>query len=141
MINSVDNPVRASINECAVGSKVFAIYLRVEVIFGGTPAGGIDNIYMYVFKNPSSSLTTPPVDGIGASEDRKYVIHQEMMMTGNNTSLSDVPRTLFKGVIRIPKLYQRNGYGDKLQVVIGHRTGEATQATNFCLQCIYKEFR
>jgi len=46
---------------------------------------------------------------------------------------------LFKGVIMIPKSLQRFGLEDRLQVIIGHRTGEATQKTDFCLQCIYKE--
>lgn len=128
-------------NQCAVGSTVGAIYLRVEVI-QEVPAGGIDNIYMMVYKNPGGDQVPPAVDSVGTSDERKWVIHQEMMMTGTVlTAANAIPRTLFKGVILIPRHLKRNAVEDKLQVVIGHRAGEATQVSNFCLQCIYKEFR
>ncbi len=128
-------------NRVLTGSLVYAIYLRVEVI-QEVAAAGIDNIYMYVFKNPSGNLATPAVDGIGVTDKRRFVLHQEMVMTGNVLSAAQaIPRILFKGVITLPRNLRRFGVDDKLQVVIGHRTGEATQVSNFCLQCIYKEFR
>ncbi len=140
IINTVDDPASGTTNRCATTSIVRSIYLRVEVI-GKDSAGGVDNIYMFVFKNPSNDLTLPLVDSVGTSNSRKFVIHQEMMMLDFKGTTSGFPRTLFKGVIKIPKHYQRNGLADKLQVVIGHRLGEATQLTEFCLQCIYQEFR
>ncbi len=146
VINTVDSPdTDANPNECHVGSAVKAIYLRVEVV-GKVPAGGVDNIYMAVFKNASNFLTLPNLDLVGVNTRRKFVIHQEMLMlTPQATSGAGggdfrFPRTLFKGVVRIPKGYQRNGQFDKLQVLIQHRNGEATQTSEFCLQCIYKEF-
>jgi len=142
VIVTVDSPGAVTgPNQVEVGSTVNAIFLNVQVI-QEIPAGGVDNIYMYVYKNPGGDLTGPAVDGVGASDERKRVIHQEMVMTGTVlTAASAVPKTLFKGVVLIPKGLRRNGVQDKLQVVIGHRTGEATQSSNFCLQCIYKEFR
>ncbi len=146
VINTVDDPASGQANRCATTSIVKSIFLRIEVV-GKTPAGGVDNIYMYVFKNPAADLTFPAVDSVGTSDTRKYVIHQEMLMlTPQATSGAGggdfrFPRTLFKGVIKIPKHYQRNGLSDKLSVVIGHRTGEATQTSEFCLECIYQEFR
>ncbi len=141
VITVVGNPSNGTPNECETSSLVRAIYLRVEVI-QKVAAGGVDNVYMYVQKNPAADLLNPPVDAIGSNDKRKFIIHQEMMMTGSVLTAADaIPRTLFKGVIKIPGSYQRNGVNDKLQVVIGHRSAEVTQQSNFCLQCIYKEFR
>ncbi len=142
VINTVDSPVASNSNQCKKMSTVSAIYLRVEVI-GKTSATGIDNVYMLVFKNPGNLLTAPSVDNVGTSDRRKYVIHQEMLMltpqnVGENRSF---PRTLFNGVIKVPRGYKRNGVEDRLQVIIGHRTGEVPQLTEWCIQCIYKEFQ
>jgi len=129
--------------DCNIGSTVGSIYLRVEVV-SIIGAGGVDNIYMAVVKNNGGNTTFPVVDQLGISDKRKFVIHQEMMMTGQaggNPGSANIPRTLFKGVIRIPRAYKRNGVEDKLQVLLQHRTGEATQKSNFCIECIYKEFR
>jgi len=142
VINTVDSPQTIiNPNQVHVGSNVKAIYLRVEVI-GKIGAGGVDNIYMAVVKNPANFFTFPNLDNQGISTRRKYIIHQEMIMT-TPQNLSDnigFPRTLFKGVIVIPNLYQRNGINDRLQVLLQHRTGEVTQTTNFCIESIYKEF-
>ncbi len=141
VINTVDDPSRTVPNNVANGSRVNAIYLNVQVI-GEVAAGGVDNIYMIVFKNPGTDMNAPNVDTVGTDDNRKWVIHQEMVMTNNGlTGNPAVPKTLFKGVILIPKPYRRNGIDDRLDVLIGHRNGEVTQTSFFCLQCIYKEYR
>ncbi len=145
VINTIDAPVSGTVNNVHVGSNVKAIYLRVEVV-GTESAGGVDNIYMGVFKNPANDLSIPNLDSVGASDRRKFFIHQEMIMlvpqseSGAGGGTARFPRTMFKGVILIPKHYQRNGISDKLQVILQHRVGEVTQQTEFCIECIYKEF-
>lgn len=136
-----DNPAyNTSPNQVNTGAQIFAFFLNVQVI-QAVAAGGVDNIYMIIYKNNGNNLVNPPVDNVGASDLRRFVIHQEMVMTGTpSTVASAIPKTLFKGVIKIPKSLRRFGVQDRLQVVIGHRTGEVTQQTSFCLQCIYKEF-
>ncbi len=138
VIETVSAPVTGNPTECHVGSTVHAIYLRVEVI-GTTAAGGVDNIYMGIFKNPSNDLAIPNLDSVGGSDRRKFFIHQDMIMLTPQTT-GGFPRTFFKGVVVIPRVYKRNGVSDKLQVVLQHRVGEATQTTRFCIECIYKEF-
>jgi len=143
VINVVSNPVDTVANACAVGSTVHSIYLRVEVV-GIIGAAGIDNIYMAVYKNQGNLINAPNLDAIGGTEKRRFVIHQEMLMTGQpggNPGSSNIPRTLFKGVVKIPRGYKRNAVDDKLQVLLQHRVGESSQKTNFCIECIYKEFR
>ncbi len=139
IITTISNPVDTVSNQCQVASTVNAIYLRVEVI-GAVAAGGVDNIYMMVYKNPGNLIPAPNIDAIGTTEKRKFAIHQEMIMLSAQSE-GGFPRTLFKGVIQIPKGYKRNGVDDRLQVMLQHRSGEATQTTRFCIECIYKEFR
>ncbi len=135
--------VKAATNTVFRGSTVNAIYLRVEVV-ATVAAGGVDNLYMAIFKNPGNNLTIGNLDALGTSDIRKFVIHQEMIMTGQaggNPGSANIPRTMFNGVVSIPRGYRRNGVSDRLQIVLQHRTGEATQRSNFCIECIYKEFR
>jgi len=140
---SVDqNPtIETNPGEVNIGATVSSIYLRVEVI-GVLAAAGVDNIYMIVYKNPGGSLIAPAIDTLGGSDRRKFVMHQEMTMLTpfEATGTTGFPRTLFKGVVRIPPRYRRFGVQDKLQVIIQHRSGETTQTTRFCVECIYKEF-
>ncbi len=142
VIVTVDAPASATTNQVKIGSTVNAIYLRVEVV-GATSAGGVDNIYMAVYHNVAGSLSAPALDTLGASDRRNQVLHQEMiMLTPRNLSTEPgFPRTLFKGVVRIPRGFRRNAVEDKLQVILQHRSGEVTQVTKFCIECIYKEFR
>ncbi len=133
VILAVDNPVLANRIEVQTGATVNAIYLVVEA--SATTAAALANFYVTVFKNPGGNLGTPVGNAVGASDNKKYVIHQEMVMlqklvTGN-------PRTVFKGVIRIPKGYRRFGPNDELIVA----TFSPGVNTDQCLQVIYKEFR
>ncbi len=96
---------------------------------------------MTVGKNPNGEISLPPIDAVGGDDSRKFIIHQEMMMVGQTTADgTQFPRTMFKGVILIPRRYQRNGINDKLQFSIGNNSGESTGSTRWCIQCIYKEF-
>ncbi len=71
---------------------------------------------------------------------RKFVIHQEMKMMSKN-SADNFPRTIFKGVVRIPKKYQRFGVDDRLELFMGWGSGVDGAATaDICIQGIYKEF-
>ncbi len=133
LIVTVDAPVLASTNQNETGSKVNGIYLHVEAY--ATTEGALSNIYMMVMKNPAGALTFPDANVVGASDLKKYVIHQEMVMlqkeaTGN-------PRTLFNGVIVLPRGYRRNGPDDRLQLQVFAPGVNC----DVCVQCHYKEFR
>ncbi len=142
IMQAVDNPdYIATVQQIQTGAVMKWFFLNVQVIQAVT-GGGVDNVYLAVYKNVGNNTALlGNLDSIGVSDRRRFVIHQEMVMTGNTPSNGSgvVPKTLFKGVILIPKSQQRFGLEDRLQIIIGHRTGEATQRTDFCLQCIYKE--
>ncbi len=142
LILTVDNPVFTSPNNVHVGSKVSAIFLSVEIV-GRVAYGGVPRVYFTVGKNPNDEISLPVPSAVGIDDSRKFIIHQEMMMVdglGVAANTTVFPRTMFKGVILIPKGYQRNGINDKLQFTIANNAGEATGATEWCIQCIYKEF-
>ncbi len=137
LVRAIDNP-DPDTNQVHYGSRVNAIFLSVQIT-GVIAYAGVPRVYMLVMKNPAANLVIPAADAVGASNNRKWVIHQEMAMVVAQTDTS-FPRQFFKGVIVLPKKYQRQGIDDKLQFVIQNSSGESTGTTRWCVQCIYKEF-
>ncbi len=133
LIATTDTPTLAATNEVETGSTVNGIYLKVEGY--ATTAGALANFYMMIMKNPGANLTFPNANVVGASDNKKYVIHQEMIMF--QKVVNSNPRTLFNGVIAIPRGYRRNGPGDKLQIQLFSPGVNA----DICFQSHYKEFR
>jgi len=133
LIDTVDAPVLGNRAECETGSKVNGIFLVIEA--NATTSAALSNAYIAVSKNPGTNLTLPEANVVGASDNKRYVIHQEMVMFQQQSGSN--PRTVFKGVIAIPRGYRRNGPNDRLQI----RAFSPGVAVNWCLQCHYKEFR
>ncbi len=135
LVAATDTPVLAITTDVITGSKVNGIYLRVVVSPNETAAGIIPNVYMYVIKNPGGNLTLPSANQVGSSDNKRYIIHQEMRML--NALSGGNPIVLFDGVIVIPKGYRRFGPNDELtlRVICGQLN------TAVCFQCHYKEFR
>ncbi len=136
VVSAKDAPVIGGTSEVQTGAKVNGFYLKVEVASNETEdVGAIPNVYMIVFKNPGGNLTVPAANAVGANDNKRYVIHQEMIMIEN--SKGGNPRTLFNGVIVIPKGYRRMGPNDTLSV---HVLSPAIDIA-VCYQAHYKEFR
>ncbi len=135
LINSVTNPEIANVADVEIGSTVNGIFLVIEVTNVEPSQGVIANAYMMIFKNPGGNLTFPNPNVVGADDNKKYVFHQEMVMLQKVTSSN--PRTLFKGVIAIPKGYRRNGPNDQIVARV-FAPGIDLEA---CMQSHYKEFR
>ena len=133
IIEGVDNYTLSDSNGVPTGSYVRSFFLNVQVAASSTAA--LANVYMAVFKNPGSNIISfPNANAFGTSDQKKLVFHQEMTMTEKNTTA--IPRTLFKGVIRIPKHMQRMGADDEVVVQL-FSPGVTMDA---CLQCIYKHY-
>ncbi len=133
LIETVDAPVIGNVTECETGSKVNGIYLKVEAY--ATSTASLANFYMALFKNPGNNLTNPLANAVGGNDDKRFIIHQEMVMLEKNTTGN--PRTVFNGVIVIPRGYRRNGPADQLKLIIS----SPGVSVDFCVQCHYKEFR
>ncbi len=134
VIFASDTPDLATPTEVETGSTVNGIYLKVEVVNTGV-TGVLANAYMIVFKNPGGNLTTPVANAVGIDDNKRFVIHQEMVML--NMTDNGNPRTLFNGVIVIPRGYRRMGPNDLLTVRVHSPGVELTG----CIQVHYKEFR
>ena len=141
IVSATDSPAVSNVVGVQQGSTVNSIYLRIEIL-GTTSFTQVPRVYMAVFKNPGNNLAHPNANGTGVSDNRKHIIHQEMVMiSGTGLEGSGFPRTLFVGVIKIPPRLRRFGYDDALNVLLQNGAGETTGIANVCVQCIYKEFR
>ncbi len=125
----------ANAEEVETGSKVNGIYLKIEAVRTTATSGVLGNVYLAVFKNPGGNLANPVPNAVGVSDDKRYVIHQEMVMLTQTANSN--PRIVFNGVIIIPRGYKRFGPNDSLIA----RILTPGVAINFCVQAHYKEFR
>ncbi len=132
LIKAVDSPVLANTSEVETGSTVNGIYLKVEAYATSTAA--LANFYLIIYKNPGGNITAPTPNTVGANDNKRYVIHQEMVMFQDVANSN--PRTIFNGVIVIPKGMRRFAPNDLLeaQMLAPGVNGDV------CLQCHYKEF-
>ncbi len=132
---SLDNPAQGTAKDVENGSTINGFYLRVEVTRTGTTSDVLPNVYFALWKNVANDLTLPDSNVIGVSDLKRYSIHQEMvMLQGTNAGN---PRTMFVGVIAVPRGYRRNGPQDRWQI----RLTSPGVAISYCIQAIYKEFR
>ncbi len=133
LIVSTDTPTLADNDGVETGSTVNGFYIKVEV--QPTSSAALPNAYIMFYKNPGGNLTLPQPNVVGVNDNKKFVFHQEMVMM----QLSDTgnPRTVFNGVIAIPKGYRRNAPNDFIAI----RVLTPGVSANWCLQCHYKEFR
>ncbi len=137
IVRASDTPTIASKPDVITGSKVYGFYLKL-IVASNDPIdiGVIPNVYMGIFKNPGGNLTAPAINDVGSSDNKKYMIHQEMVMIENKGQGGN-PHTLFDGVIKIPKNYSRFGPTDTLLCIVLSPQMDIA----FCLQAHYKEFR
>ncbi len=132
-----DSPSLSNVNECLTGSVIRSFFVSIECVASETSTTATSNIYVIFFKNPGGNLTIPNGNVVGASDNKKYIFHQEMVMI--NPVDGGVPRNIFKGVLKVPKHMQRMAPNDILgfQLFIPS-TGVAVNA---CSQVHYKELR
>ncbi len=128
-----DNPALATTTDVQTGCTINGIYLHIET--NATSSAALSNAYMFVFKNPGGNLTPPGVNTVGSNDNKRFVIHQEMVMLQQVTNSN--PRTVFNGVVVIPRGYRRFAPNDTLLV----RVNSIGTNNNWCMQCHYKEFR
>ncbi len=137
IVSASDTPDLGSQAEVETGATVNSIYITTEVVASETSTTDTPNFYWIMFKNPGNNLTMPNGNAVGTNDNKRYVIHQEMVML--QPVDGGVPRNVFKGVISIPRGFRRMGPGDRIEVQLFiPSTGTAVNA---CTQAHYKEFR
>ncbi len=136
LAQTVDAPVLTENDEVETGSTINGIYLNVEASM--TTGTALANFYLLVAKNPGGNITLPVPNVVGISDNKRFVIHQEMrMMQKFDADVAANPRSIFNGVIVIPRGYRRFAPDDRLQLAMLSPGGNA----DVCVQCHYKEFR
>lgn len=133
LIEASDTPTLVVSKSVMTGSTVHGIYLKVEGY--ATSAAALSNCYLIIYKDPGGNLGVINPNTVGTDDDKRYVIHQEMVML--QKVVNGNPRTIFNGVIVIPKGYKRFGPNDELKATLLSPGIDA----DICLQCHYKEFR
>ncbi len=133
IIKADENPTLASPEEVQNGSSINGVFLSVEIV--ATSSAVLPNAYLIVYKNPGGNLAAIAPNTVGSNDNKRFVIHQEMIMLQKQSGSN--PRSLFKGVIVIPRGYKRFAINDTLLVAL--LTPGIT--ADFCMQAHYKEFR
>ncbi len=133
---AVDAPVVSNPEEVETGSRINALFLNVQVAASSTAA--LANLYFMIFKDQGGNISAgviPNANAVGSSNMKTVVFHQEMIMTEKNTTA--FPRTMFRGVLMIPRHMRRMGINDVIKIAF------FAPGVNydFCFQTIYKEFR
>ncbi len=135
--DATDTPTLGATGSVETGAKINGFYIRLEIASNeAIDLGAIPNVYMYVAKNPGNNLTLPAPNNVGSNDNKRFVVHQEMSMIENKGQGSNA-RTLFNGVVVVPKGMRRMGPDDQWLV----RVICPALATAQCIQCHYKEFR
>ncbi len=137
LIVATDTPDLATVTGVTTGATVNSFFTSVEIVSSETDSASTPNFYAMWVKNPGGGLTFANGNANGANDNKKYVIHQEMVMY--QPVVGGVPRSVFKGVIKIPKGYRRFGPNDSLQLIVFIPSTGTT--VNMCTQTHYKEFR
>ncbi len=136
LVIASDTPDLATTAEVFTGAVVNGVYLKIEVASNEVQdVGAIPNVYLVVYKDPGAVIGSIDPTNVGSNDNKRYAIHQEMIMIDNN--LGGNPRVLFNGVIKIPKGYRRFGPNDQLTIQIKAPALDIA----LCFQCHYKEFR
>ncbi len=131
--NSVDAPVLANDDQCETGSKINSFFITCEV--AAQSAAALSNCYFALYKNPGNNLTPPNINVVGQSDQKNLFIHQEMVMLERADNGN--PRTLFKGVILVPRGMRRNAPNDRWLILLL----SPGLIVDYCIQVHYKEFR
>jgi len=136
IVLATDTPTLAVEESVITGSKIHGFYLKLEVVSNEDEVGGaVPNVYMAIQKNPGGNLDPIQANAVGNNDNKRFIIHQEMVMIQNINGGN--PRVLFNGVIKIPKGYQRFGPNDTLTVNLFSPSIDIL----YCMQVHYKEFR
>ncbi len=76
--DTTDTPTLASTVSVQTGCTINGIYLKVEA--NAITSAGLANFYLMVFKNPGNNISMPQPNVVGASDAKRFIIHQEMIM-------------------------------------------------------------
>jgi len=137
VINATDTPTLGASASVITGSKVYGVYVKVEVASNEAhDAGAIPNVYFGLFKSVGNGINPPALNAVGISDDKRFMLHQEMIVIENKGAGGN-SRILFNGVIKIPKGHNRMGPNDVMYLCVLSPALDIVE----CHQVHFKEFR
>ncbi len=129
------SPDNLNTNEVSIGCKIKAIYVVINGCgLGGT--GVLNDMGIYLFKNPGNNLTPPGVFVTGSSNEKKFIIRQWKFMIMRNQD-GNLPFH-WEGWLKVPRGYQRMGTDDVWQLVFANT---ATLTGHASYMVIYKWYQ
>ncbi len=119
LARAVDSATNAVTVDVQRGCVIKAIWL--EFWANGTastpPIDSVSSIIdVYMMKNPGANLTPPVPSTQGSSNEKKFIFKTWKGILTNRSQ--GTPLYNWRGWIKIPKLYQRFGADDLLQLVV-----------------------
>ncbi len=132
LAKAVTAPSNTVDTDCHRGGHIKAIWISIDFC-GLAGSGTLHNTLAYLIKNPGDNLTPPGVFAVGTSNEKKFVFKMWTQMTMRNQDGN--PPYHWEGWVKIPKLYQRMGTDDTIQLVIANTSGTGHGFINV----IYKE--
>ncbi len=137
LADATDTPTLGVTNSVETGAKINGFYIRFEAASNeAIDLGAIPNFYLMVSKNPGNNVTLPSPSAVGSNDNKRFIVHQEMTMLENKGQGSNA-RTIFNGVVVVPKGMRRMGPDDQWRVSFLSPTLDVA----VCMQAHYKEFR
>ncbi len=133
LISVADNYSGASTTETATGSKIFGVFVTIYLYNNADQVAGSLDWYYAVRRGATTFADFPAPNAVGLSNLRNQILHQEKGLAG---TISSGAPMVFKGVIRIPRQYQRLREGD-----IHFISFRSSQAGKFCIRAIYKWYK
>ncbi len=132
LAKAVTAPSNTVSTDCHRGGHIKTLWISLDLCGLGA-TGAIVRGCVYLMKNPGNNLTPPGVFAVGTSNEKKFVFKTWHMMLMRNQDGNNPYH--WEGWIKIPRLYQRMGTDDVINIVFGlsTATGHST------IQAIYKE--
>ncbi len=133
---AVNTPLSTVATDVSQGCQIKAVWLELWIYASEEQIPAITNgIDAYIWKNPGANLTAPTPGSVGTSNEKKFVFKSFKGLVGARTQGS-LPYS-WRGWMKIPKIYQRMGTDDLLQLVFVGTGADVIVCTNF----IYKWYR
>ncbi len=131
---AVDAFDASSTVEVATGSKIFGVFLTIYLYNNADQVAGSLDWYYGVRRGVTTFADMPSANQTGLSPLRNQILHNEKGLAG--AIGTGGPPMVFKGIIRIPRQYQRLREGD-----IHFISFRSSQAGKFCIKAIYKWYK
>ncbi len=113
---AVDSATNTTVNEVTRGSKIFRIWAEITYNTTATSIDGVTNAFeAYIIKNPGANLTPPNPGSVGSSNEKKFVFKMWRSLAGPRSEGWNA--YVWKGWLKVPKVYQRMGADDTIAIV------------------------